>query len=114
MKTIHQLAKVARRLPRITRLCMTRLVHGQSPGRGPNGQPLPREPLSGFGATLNRSRLAGCAEAAVLLKQELKNRRVGETAFRCALPLKKQHELLATGNSQAAANLLTGRSLMAA
>jgi hypothetical protein len=92
---------------------MTALVHGRSPGKGPNGQPLPRVKLTDGIAAFERNRLAGCAQAALLLKQEISARRIGATGIRCALPLKKQQALLAANEGIAAQKLLKGESLAA-
>lgn len=106
MKTIHQLAKLSRRLPRIARQTMKLLTQG----RGRKGIPLKGEEYKFY-----QNRFAGCMKAHGLLKDEIEARRINAPAFRCALPLKKQRQLLAEQTQSAAAEkLLTGQSLAAA
>lgn len=86
-------------------------MEGRSPGKASNGQPLPRKPLSDGEAQFERNRLAGLTQAALLFKQEVKARRIGAPAFRCALPLKQQRRLLTANDSSTAQKLLAGQPL---
>src|SRR5947207_1557536 len=113
MKTIYQLAKVGKRLTRIARKSTRLLMNGRTPRDWPRNSAgrvicQKRNPLRDGEAAFERARLGACAQGALLLKEEMDNRRINQTAFRCALPLKKQRELLATMNSDAAQKLLVG------
>jgi hypothetical protein len=85
MKTIYQLAKLSRRLPRLITKTTKKLVSGKSHG----------EKLSDKQLANCRSVIAGAHMANDLLKQEVKARRIGEAPFRDATPHKKRPAKLA-------------------
>jgi hypothetical protein len=98
MKTIHQLASLARRIPRVRRRCLHKLSTQQ------HIQTTEQERL-GY-----RMRLRALPAAERLLASELALRRVGMPGIDCALPLKKQRQIL-TGNSRQETKLLVGQKL---
>lgn len=88
MKNITQLAKLARRIPRVVRRSMQKLA---------------KKGLSDNEVKFYRGRIVAASVAKQLLDQELIRRNIGGTPFRNATPHKKQRRLEAA--------LLGGKSL---
>ncbi len=90
MKTIHQLAKVARRVPRIRRKAMQILMKGRRGG----------ETLTDTQVNFFRTMLVGAQVAAKFLGDEIKRRNIGGKPFRDARPLKVQKAATAMSLAQ--------------
>ena len=78
MKTIHQLAKLARRIPRARALCMAKLMHGPKS----DGSAYLTPAQAGF----YKAKIAALGQAAKLLAFELTRRNIGRPAKRVATP----------------------------
>jgi hypothetical protein len=74
-KTVYQLAKLSRRLPRLVSRLSLRLQK--------KGLPQPE-------VQRTMARIVGCHQALELLKQECKNRRIGLPGLRDTRPLRLQ------------------------
>jgi hypothetical protein len=80
MKTIHQLAKISRRLRRITAHSMRKLIKGKERGA----------PLTTARFNYHQQRISVAHDGVELLKRELLARNVGETPYRDCTPHKQR------------------------
>jgi len=98
-KTIHQLAKLSRRIPRVRNRCNHKLRYAKG---------LSDAEVAGY-----RARLALLPRVEAMLKQELAVRRIGQPGIRCALPLRTQKLLVSHAGNETAAEcrLLAGMPL---
>lgn len=79
MKTIHQLRKLARRIPRIKSRSLKRLMTGKN--------------LTDGQVRKLRGNIAGCEKASVLLERTIEERNITGAPFRDATPHKQRRSL---------------------